>query len=68
MKARVSGLGLWVPPEVRTNDAWSPAFIAAARERGDRLLVDIPAAGDGLDAITADIRASIKKNQEETSG
>jgi len=53
VKARVSGLGLWVPPEVRTNDAWSPAFIAAARERGDRLLVDIPAAGDGLDAITA---------------
>lgn len=53
MKARITGLGLWAPPEVRTNDAWSAEFLDAARARGDRLLVDIPAASGDLDRITA---------------
>lgn len=53
MKARIRGLGLWAPPEIRTNDAWSSEFIEAARARGDRLLVDIPAATGELDRITA---------------
>lgn len=53
MKARIGGLGMWVPETVRTNDAWSAEFIEGARARGDRLLVDIPAAGDELDSVTA---------------
>ncbi len=53
MKARIRGLGLWAPPAVRTNDAWSRGFIETARTRGDRLLVDIPAASGDLDRITA---------------
>lgn len=52
MRARISGLGLWLPPTVRENDAWSPEFLESARARGDRLLVDIPAAGDELDGVT----------------
>lgn len=52
MRAAVSGVGLWVPDEVRTNDAW-PA------EDGDvapsaRALAAAPVAqGDGIDAICA---------------
>ncbi len=53
MKARIAGLGMWLPEAVRTNDAWPAEFIEGARARGDRLLVDIPAAGNDLDRITA---------------
>ena len=48
VKARISGLGMWLPETVRTNDAWSAEFLESARARGDRLLVDIPAAGHDL--------------------
>jgi len=53
VRARITGLGMWLPETVRTNDAWSVEFLEQARARGDRLLVDIPAAGDDLDRVTA---------------
>jgi 3-oxoacyl-[acyl-carrier-protein] synthase III len=43
MKARVQGLGTWLPETVRENTAWTPEFIEKSRARaGDRTLVDIP--------------------------
>jgi len=45
MKASIRGLGIWLPTELRLNDAWPTDFIAEARARGDRTLVDIPTAG-----------------------
>lgn len=53
MKARIAGLGLWLPSTVRRNDDWPDELVARARERGDRTLVDVPPSGDSLDAITA---------------
>ena len=62
MRARISGLGLWVPETVRTNDAWSAEFVETAHARGDRLLVDIPADGSDLDRLTAPYLAADAKD------
>lgn len=48
-KARVLGLGQWLPETVRTNDAWPAEFIAAAQApTTDRTIVHVPA-GDNDD-------------------
>lgn len=49
--ANIRGLGLWLPEEVRANDAWPPAFAAQFGElhRGDFTRVD--AAPDAIGAI-----------------
>lgn len=52
MRAAISGLGMWLPPTVRTNEAWTAEFLEAARARGDRTLVDIPPSGDELERVT----------------
>jgi 3-oxoacyl-[acyl-carrier-protein] synthase-3 len=43
MKARISGIGQWVPEEVRTNDAWPAEFMDRARRSDRRELVEIDA-------------------------
>jgi 3-oxoacyl-[acyl-carrier-protein] synthase-3 len=43
MRARIAGLGQWLPDRVRENDEWPAEFVEASRtRRGDRVLVDIP--------------------------
>lgn len=42
MKASITGLGVFVPDEVRTNDFWSPAFRERFAKQGDRTFNDIP--------------------------
>lgn len=46
--SEICGLEEWFPEGVRTNDAWSPSFAEAARERrGDRAPLEArPAAGE----------------------
>lgn len=43
MRARVSGLGEWLPEQVRENSAWPPEFVERARASQTRELVDIDA-------------------------
>jgi 3-oxoacyl-[acyl-carrier-protein] synthase-3 len=43
-RAGIVGLGLWVPSRVRTNDEWSPEFVAAfERDRASRAQRDFTA-------------------------
>lgn len=53
MRASVWGLGLWLPPDVRCNDAWPPSFVEefAARHRADFTRVE--PASDAIGAIAA---------------
>ncbi len=54
MRARIRGLGTWLPETIRTNATWPLDFIEAARARGDRTLVDIPRGeGDASDRVSA---------------
>lgn len=41
MKARISGLGKWLPEQVRDNSAWPPHFSQLSRTSADRELVDV---------------------------
>ncbi|HVR21404.1 MAG TPA: 3-oxoacyl-[acyl-carrier-protein] synthase III C-terminal domain-containing protein [Polyangiaceae bacterium] len=41
MRARISGLGQWLPPTVRENDAWPPEFAERSRASERRELVDV---------------------------
>jgi 3-oxoacyl-[acyl-carrier-protein] synthase-3 len=41
MRARISGLGQWLPEEIRENSAWPPEFVERARTSDQRELVDI---------------------------
>jgi 3-oxoacyl-[acyl-carrier-protein] synthase-3 len=43
MKARVSGLGEWLPQQVRENSAWPAEFVERARVSQTRELVDVDA-------------------------
>jgi 3-oxoacyl-[acyl-carrier-protein] synthase-3 len=45
VKARISGLGQWLPPAVRGNDAWPPEFAERARLSERRELVEVDGAG-----------------------
>jgi 3-oxoacyl-[acyl-carrier-protein] synthase III len=40
-RARIAGMGQWVPPEVRTNDAWGPDFVKVSKRSNQRELIDI---------------------------
>jgi len=46
MSASIVGLGTWLPPERRLNDAWPADFGARARHEGERTFNDIPPPGD----------------------
>ncbi len=50
MRAALRGIGMWLPPEVRHNDAWGDELVARSRAAGDRTLVDIPEADADLAA------------------
>ncbi len=41
MKARISGLGQWLPDTIRGNDAWPPEFRERARRSDTRELVEV---------------------------
>jgi 3-oxoacyl-[acyl-carrier-protein] synthase-3 len=41
MRARIAGLGQWLPPTIRENSAWPPEFALRARASETRELVEI---------------------------
>lgn len=41
MYARITGLGQWLPEQIRTNDAWPPNFASLSAASEQRELVDI---------------------------
>jgi 3-oxoacyl-[acyl-carrier-protein] synthase-3 len=51
MNASIVGIGTWLPPSIRTNDAWPPEFLENGRARGgDRTFNDIPRCDDPVAA------------------
>ncbi|MFZ5893175.1 MAG: 3-oxoacyl-ACP synthase III family protein [Myxococcota bacterium] len=59
MRARISGLGQWLPSEVRDNTAWPPEFVARSRASEQRELVDVAGSfASNADAIAARYFAS----------
>ena len=62
MSAGIRGLGLWVPPTVRRNDAWSTEFVARyADRRGDDLTRILPDA-DPIGALAARFAESCERD------
>ncbi len=47
MKARIAGLGQWLPTEIRENSAWPAEFASRARASESRELVDVDNAAFG---------------------
>ncbi len=51
MRAAIKGLGLWLPGEVRRNDAWPPSFTEQFAERHRADFTRVEPARDALGAI-----------------
>jgi 3-oxoacyl-[acyl-carrier-protein] synthase III len=50
LKASICGIGTWLPPAIRANDAWPASFAAGEHLSGDRTFNDIPPATDPVAA------------------